>query len=476
MPTEATLYELETSVIRGIQAGIASARTGGQVPPEVVALLHAGLQRLFTASGPVELRGVGQFLELNGTRFPRGDQDRVFTRRLLRVLHHCGLAGLRIEPELGAAELQTALGVLGRSSLPGDLAGEVPGRLRRAQVTHLTTLTGRPAPRFAFPAGAGFTLHRALAQRLYLQALRLYRELGEDLAHGGGFRVHDIRRILQRMVDLMDEDDAPLIGLTSIKSLESYELTHAVNVTILAMALARAAGLARRDVEVVGLAAFLHDVGQMDVPAPVLARPGALSDAEWASVRRHPLHGAGRLLAGLPRAFAAPAALAALEHHLGATGDGYPKSADGYTTGAAARIVQIVDTYDALTSRRVFRRESIRPDRALTLLVEDAGRKYDPVLVKLFVRTLGLFPPGTTVRLDTGEVGVVVRANRSRRMLHRPQVCLVLGAGGEPLELGTVVDLTESAGAANGFRRSITGTLDPEPLEIAPPAMFLGLV
>ena len=472
MPTEIWTSDLETSVIRGIQAGIASARTSGEVPPQVVALLHAGLQRLLAAHGAVEIHCAGQFLELNRERFPRGDDDRVFTRRLVRVLHHCGLSGLRIDPGLGAGELQAALAVLGRSSLPGDLACEVPGRLRRAGVTHVTTVSAPPAPPSRFPAGAGFTLHRALAQRLYLRALRLYGEVSADLGAGGGSHFHAIRRLLQRMVDLMDEDDAPLLGLTSVKSLDNYELTHAVNVAILALVLARAAGLSRREVEVAGAAAFLHDVGQADVPAEILTRQGPLSAAEWERIRRHPLHGAARLLAAVPGGFAAPAALAALEHHLGTAADGYPKIPPGYATSPLARIVQIADTYDALTSRRVYRQDSVLPDRALAFLVENAGNKFDPLLVRLLVRTLGLYPPGTTVRLDTGEVGVVVRPNRRVRMLHRPQVCLVLDVQGRPVEAGTVVDLSDVA--AGGFQRSIAGTLDPEPLEISPAAVFLG--
>jgi hypothetical protein len=95
------------------------------------------------------------------------------------------------------------------------------------------------------------------------------------------------------------------------------------------------------------------------------------------------------------------------------------------------------------------------------------------LLVKQFVRMLGLYPPGTTVRLDTGEVGIVVRSNRRPRMLHRPQVSLVLDAQGAPVEGDPVVDLADVQEGSGGFTRSVSRSVDPEPLEIAPAAAFL---
>jgi HD-GYP domain-containing protein (c-di-GMP phosphodiesterase class II) len=268
------------------------------------------------------------------------------------------------------------------------------------------------------------------------------------------------------MVNLCDEDDVTLLGLTCIKSLEDYVLTHAVNVTILSVALARAAQLPKRDVEHVGVAALLHDVGQIDVPQEVLQSAESLTEEEWGSIRRHTLHGALRLLEAGPLEFTAPAALAALEHHLGMWGDGYPKLPSGWSPSLASRIIQIADTYDALTSRRVYRQHPVRPDRVLAYMLENAGMRFDPVLVKLFVTILGLYPPGTAVELDEGSIGIVVRPNRETSLLHRPQVCVLLDGEGKPVEEDPIVDLAET-------ERGIARCVEAEALELAPAAIFL---
>jgi HD-GYP domain-containing protein (c-di-GMP phosphodiesterase class II) len=465
---------LETVVVRGLQTAISQYRSGADGASRLVPVLHTGLSRLLAEHGVLELRCAGQFIHLVGQRLPRGDDDRVYTRRLLRQLRHCGISGLRIQPGLGVGELQKVLEVLGRASLPGELLCEVPGRLRRAQVVHVQVIEQQHERTLRFPGGLGFSVHRTAAQRLYLEGLELYGRVTSAVRTRETLPWLSMRRWVQRLADLMEEDESPILGLTQIKSIDEYELTHAVNVTVLSVALARAGGLSNRDVDDVGMAAFVHDVGQCEVPDEVLTRQGALSDEDWSKMRQHTLHGAARLLDSGPPELAAPAALAALEHHMGISGEGYPKVPEGTRTSTAARIIHITDTYDALTSRRVYRLHPVRPDQALMLLLERSEAVFDASWVQCFVRLLGLYPPGTTVKLDTDEVGVVVRANRNARMLHRPQVCVMLNSTGEPTERDTVVDLTERGDAPDAYVRSVRTTLDPEPFEIAPASLFMG--
>ena len=467
-------HSLATVVVRGLQTGISSYRANQEATSKLVALLHTGLSRLLAEHGALELRCAGQFIHLAGQRLPRGDEDRVHTRRLVRLLRHCGITGLRIEPGLGVGELKKVLEVLGRASLPGELLCEVPGRLRRAQVVHAKAIEQQHERTLRFPGGLGFSVHRSAAQSLYLEGLDLYGEVTGALRERETLPWLRMRRWVQRLADLMDEDESPILGLTQIKSIEDYDVTHAVNVTVLSVALARAGGLKKVDVQDVGLSAFVHDVGQCEIPQHVLTRQGALSDEDWAQMRRHTLHSAVRLLDSGPLEWAAPAALAALEHHMGISGDGYPRIPAETRTSTAARIIRITDTYDALTSRRVYRLHPVRPDQALVFLLEKSESVFDAVWVQRFVRLLGLYPPGTTVKLDTEEVGVVVRANQQARMLHRPQVCVLLDGRGEPLDDDTIVDLTEPSDGPAAYARSVAVTIDPEPLEIAPASLFMG--
>ncbi len=465
---------LETIVVNGLQTGITAYRSNEEATSKLVALLHTGLSRLLANHGPLELRCAGQFIHLAGQRLPRGDEDRVATRRLLRLLRHCGIRALRIEPGLGVGELKRVLEVLGHASLPGELLCEVPGRLSHAQVVHVQVVEHTHERTLRFPGGWGFSVHRSVAQRLYLEGLDLQRELTRAVRAREMLPWLRMRRWVQRLDDLVREDGTPLLGMTHIKSIEEYDVTHAVNVAILSVALARAGGLDKIDVEQVGVAAFVHDLGQAEIPQEILTREGALSDEDWAHMRRHTLHSALRLLDAGPLELAAPAALAALQHHVGVSGDGYPRFPEETRTVTAARIIHITDTYDALTSRRVYRLQPVRPDQALQFLLDKSREVFDADWVQSFVRMLGLYPPGTTVQLDTNEVGVVVRANPHARMMHRPQVCVVLDAEGKALEQDSVVDLAETIEGREAFARSVSKTLDPEPLEIAPAALFMG--
>lgn len=465
---------LETIVVRGLQTAISTYRDNADAAASLVPPLHAGLSRLLADHGPLELRCAGQFIHLAGQRMPRGDDDRVHTRRLVRLLRHCGISGLRIQPGVGVGELQHSLEILGRASRPGELLCEVPGRLRRAQVVHVEVIEQQQERTLRFPGGLGFSVHRTAAQSLYLEGLDLYGRAIKAARDREALPWLSMRRWVQRLADLMDEDESPILGLTQIKSIDEYELTHAVNVTVLSIALARAGGLGRGHVDDVGMAAFVHDIGQCEVSSDVLTRQGALSDEDWAEMRRHTLHGAARLLDSGPLELAAPAALAALEHHMGLTEDGYPKVPAGTRTSTAARIIHITDTYDALTSRRVYRLHPVRPDQAVMFLVQKSETVFDASWVQSFVRMMGLYPPGTTVQLDTDEIGVVVRPSRTARLLHRPQVCVVLDSKGEPMEGDTIVDLAEPSDGPDAYARSVRRTLDPEPFEIAPASLFMG--
>jgi HD-GYP domain-containing protein (c-di-GMP phosphodiesterase class II) len=500
------MEKLESIVVRGLQAGIANCRVRGDVLPDLVAMLHAGLHRLLDRSGAQILRGAGQFLLLNGTRLPREDSDRVFARRLSRALRERGLEGLRFEPGLTVKELHAALRILGRAgAMPGRT--RIPVELRDAQVQHVLPLVIEERKAYRPPVGPGLSIHRRQAQHLYLTGLDIVQEwvrasdqstegdtlmldlaaMEEDLHEFVQFdtgelpyevrgRLRRTKRLLQRMIDLMQEDDASLLGLTIVKSLENYAVTHAVNVAILAMALGRTAGLPKTALLRLGMAGLLHDLGQLDVPPEVLQQSGALSSEQWAAMQRHTLAGAARVLRSGPLTLMSDAALVALEHHLGMSGQGYPRARSAELPALMSRIIHLVDTYDALTSRRNYRHDAIQPDRVIGWMLHDPEGRFDPLLVKLFVHTLGLYPPGSTVELDSGCVGVVVRANRVAHLLARPQVCVLLEADGTTAEVGAYVDLSETLLVSEGERGRIEKSVDPEEYGISPAAVFLAEV
>ena len=214
-------------------------------------------------------------------------------------------------------------------------------------------------------------------------------------------------------------------------------------------------GLGKNRLVELGMAAIFHDIGKSCIPLAVLNKPGAFDEREWAVVRRHPVSGVKELLK-LKGADALTARImqGAFEHHLHLDGTGYPRVAYPRGISLGGRIVAIADCYDALTSSRVYRRTAEPPEVTLRFILERSGTLYDPVLAKLFVNAIGLYPAGTLCQLTSGELAVVVRNNPDPELWESPGVRIIAGPGGVAAD-GGVVDLADPAAC-----RRIACTLD----------------
>lgn len=153
-------------------------------------------------------------------------------------------------------------------------------------------------------------------------------------------------------------------------------------------------------------------------------------------------------------------ALAVFEHHLyWDRSGGYPEVIRPRDPGLFARIIAITDCFDALTSARVYRKSPFRPDEAMKMILEKSGTAFDPVLMKLFINIVGIYPIGTLVLLGTGEVALVLAPSPNPEYLHLPRVKILFDVRGRPVE-PEIVDLAASNGAGPGDRR-ILRSLDP---------------
>jgi hypothetical protein len=127
----------------------------------------------------------------------------------------------------------------------------------------------------------------------------------------------------------------------------------------------------------------------------------------------------------------------ALQHHVQFSGDGYPHKPGGWDLHRHTRIVTVADVYDAMTTARSYRNEPLAPGKALRFLHQMGGKIFDPLVVRAFIRAMGLYPVGSTVQLDTGEYAVVVKQNAEAHHAHRPVVMRIGtdGPDGQPLDL-----------------------------------------
>jgi HD-GYP domain-containing protein (c-di-GMP phosphodiesterase class II) len=355
------------------------------------------------------------------------------------------------------AETLSGVGVQSLELLPNPTERDMDELVRLLVGESTSTQLGAVAVNRAGPATAADAIATGLGEllRSYAVGLDLLRETAARLLAGRPADLDATMRLTGHLADLIAADPAQALLLTTVKSYDEYTFHHMVNVCILVLAIARAIGLPRDQAVVLGIGGLLHDVGKVKVPQEILTHDGALDEEQWRLIQRHPVDGAGLVLVTSRNAYH-PAVAMVLEHHAAYDGSGYPKLSGRRAPALASRIVAVADCFDAMTSKRSYRKPEERR-QALNLLQAGAGRSFDPRVVRSFVRLMGVFPVGSLVQLTTGEVGAVVRNHE--RLLARPTVRLLLDAGGnecEPIER----DLAEQDPRGE-FRWSVQRSVDP---------------
>ena len=227
-----------------------------------------------------------------------------------------------------------------------------------------------------------------------------------------------------------------------------------VNVCILAIAFGQRLGLQRKDLAQLGLCALYHDIGKLYIPLEVLDKTTSLSEKDWAVMGNHTIYAARTLFPLIKEdRSTVDRIMTALQHHLGYDNEGYPRLPFKQKQSLFTRITTIVDTFDALTTKRIYR-EELLPDVALATIQEMAGTYCDPALVKLFINCMGIFPIGSTVLLTSAELAVVIESNPDPEKAHRPKVRLVTEES--PSE-ARVLDLSQ-----RGESKAIVKCVDPD--------------
>jgi len=258
------------------------------------------------------------------------------------------------------------------------------------------------------------------------------------------------------MVDGVLQDQNVMLALTMIKSYDEYLFNHSVNVGVLCIAMAQSLGLDSETIREVGLGALLHDIGKVHWPETLYQKPRGLSDEEWALVQRHPLDGAEIVE---KMGSVSPTTLeVVLEHHLRYDRKGYPVVDPDKEPGFFGMIAQMADTYDAITTTRVYQ-NAAEPSGAVGRMQALAGTVFDPKLVEAFVRMVGIYPVGSLVRLSSGELGLVVKANPADSS--RPLVRLLFDRAGHRMANEQELDLTARDPESGQFGRTIIMAVDP---------------
>jgi len=216
-------------------------------------------------------------------------------------------------------------------------------------------------------------------------------------------------------------NETAAVTLFKLRGFDEYTYTHSINVSILSVLLGKHQGLDKTTLLNLGLAGLLHDVGKAKIDGDILNKPGKLTESEFQAMKAHPLEGFNILKdqVGLD-----PEILrAVVEHHERYDGSGYPQGLKWTAIDRFSRIVSVVDVYDALTSRRVYK-NAMAPAKALSLMFQMRSLQFPADDIDNFIRCIGVFPVGSFVRLSGGEYGIVASANPVRPT--KPEVKVIM--------------------------------------------------
>lgn len=410
----------------------------------------------------VTLLGMGEYLYVNGTRLRAdGAQVSVF-RAVLEELEVRELGGLRFASGITIEELESFLQIFyARRSRPG--AAEMDDELAAAGVGHVSSIRARDedTPQGEHTEGSEVDRERRRARNVHRKAVQGTRDVFQRTARTGRLALQQARRVVQPIVDHLLYDADSLVGLIALKKHDEYACVHCVNVSIVSVRIGQLLGLKRAELANLGVAALLHDMGKLAVPAEVLLEPGQLDDARWQALRRHSIEGV-RLASRLPSISEqmVDAMRVSFEHHMLRDHSGYPSLREARPLGAFSHIVAVADLFDAVTSHRALRERPMTAHEALRLLLGRERGHFDPAVLGALVQTVGLYPAGTVFVSASGRMMLSVLPNAADPW--RP-VCRELG--------GEIHDETAEIVAQGGDaplppEESVVHVLAPEDFEV----------
>ncbi len=229
-----------------------------------------------------------------------------------------------------------------------------------------------------------------------------------------------------------------LISLARLKIADDYTYMHSVAVCALMIALSRQLGLDEQQTRDAGMAGLLHDLGKAMIPMEILNKPGKLTDEEFALVKTHPEEGYKLLLEG--KGISEIAKDVCLHHHEKIDGSGYPKGLNGESMSLYAKMGAVCDVYDAVTSNRPYK-AGWDPAESIKRMAEWKGH-FDPTVFQAFVKSLGIYPIGSFVRLESGKLGVVVE--QGEQSLLKPKVKVFFSTKSQAYIRPETIDLARS--------------------------------
>ncbi|TGN38825.1 HD-GYP domain-containing protein [Marinobacter confluentis] len=253
-----------------------------------------------------------------------------------------------------------------------------------------------------------------LAMQVHTQAQGLVGNLMNSVKIGGAIDIAPIHQLADELQNSVFRNANALSCLGRIREKDNYLLEHSVNLSVLMSLFGNYRKLPADALHQTIVGALLHDIGKILTPDDILHKPGRLSPEEFEVMKAHARH--SRDILRSTEGIGELTIMTAAEHHERLDGSGYPEGLKGEEISVYGRMVAITDVYDAITADRVYH-QGLTPTQGLKKLLEWSGDHLDPVLVKEFIRCVGLYPIGSLVLLESGKLGVVIETNDADQRL-----------------------------------------------------------
>ncbi len=412
--------------------------------------LVSTLQQLHDGQPSVTMGLVGGEIVVGD--WPAGTVDQL--GETARRLQQAGIERLTFDRGITRAEIEMLLGAIAtiEPTDTGDLP-ELPAmphiRLGRVQIERRVSSD---------------MADMATIRHLYGDAVTAANNVWESALTEGRPDPTIARNMVDGLAQAIAQNRTALLALTALKEYDNYTFTHMVNVSILTMGQARGLGIDGSLLREFGLSALMHDIGKVRTPTEILNKPDKLTDEEFVIMRQHVVHGAEILhrTPDMPRL----APVVAFEHHLRLDGSGYPFGVTRGSLNLGTMLCGIADVYDAMRSQRAYQK-AFPTDRILAVLKRNDGTQFDQNLVRRFTQLLGIYPAGNLVRLNTGEVAVVLKIYAPDP--YRPRVRLVLDREGRRIAQEVEIDLWDvDAEAQPAQPATVSAPVDPAAYDIDP--------
>jgi putative nucleotidyltransferase with HDIG domain len=446
--------QLADELLRRFAASLRSSQLYSKGHPIItrnLETLSGALQLLHSLQPSIVIGLVGDEVIVDDMPMAKADTLGAFVRRL----QQSGVERITIDRGVKIDEIATFIDAVttvdARSVTDGDAAGAFPAmpHIRVGRVTVEQKVEGS-------------LTDMATIKRLYNDAVSAASDVWESAQTEGRPDPTVSRTMIDGLAQAVAQNRRALLALTTLKNYDNYTFTHMVNVSILTMGQARGLGIDGPLLREFGLAALMHDIGKVKTPIEILNKPEKLSDEEFAIMKRHVVDGAEILRATPDVPTLAP--VVAFEHHLRTDGSGYPSGVARPSLNIGTMLCSIADVYDAMRSQRGYQ-QAFATDRILAVLKRNDGKQFDQHLVRRFVQLIGIYPAGTLVRLNTGEVAVVLNVYAPDP--YRPQVRILIGRDGKRLELPLDLNLWEPSEDPQR-PSSVVAPLDPAEYQFDP--------